>query len=107
MTLKIAQLWSRCTSIARFSTGIGGGVDASGASAAGPSADQQMRMTKFVKRLVWYPIVLITAWTFATINRIQNAVDPDNPIFGLFLLHVSCSPSTNSSRVSCLAHGGR
>ncbi|CAM9124871.1 unnamed protein product [Scytosiphon promiscuus] len=76
----------------RLSAGIGeGGGDSGGgdASAAGPSTDQQIRMTKFVKRLVWYPAVLIAAWTFATINRIQNAVDPDNPIFGLFLLHTS------------------
>ncbi|CAM9810808.1 unnamed protein product, partial [Hapterophycus canaliculatus] len=71
--------------IRRFSTGISGG-DGGGPS-LGPSAEQQTRMTKFVKRLVWYPAVLIAAWTFATINRIQNAVDPDNPIFALFLLH--------------------
>lgn len=67
----------------RFSTEIAGG-----ASAVGPSAEQQARMTKFSKRLVWYPAVLIAAWTFATINRIQNAIDPDHPVFGLFLLHV-------------------
>ena len=46
-------------------------------------------MTKFVNRLVWYPVVLVASWTFATINRIQNAVEPDRPVFGLFLLHVS------------------
>lgn len=72
----------------RFSTGIDGG--AADGSTIGPSAEQQTRMTKFVKRLVWYPAVLIVSWTFATINRIQNAAHPDNPIFGLFLLHVSC-----------------
>lgn len=71
----------------RFSTGIdGGGADG---TTIGPSAEQQLRMTKFVKRLVWYPAVLIASWTFATINRIQNAAHPDHPIFGLFLLHVS------------------
>lgn len=73
--------------VVRFSTGIGGG--ASGGATVGPSAEQQTRMTKFVKRLVWYPAVLIVSWTFATINRIQNAVNPNGPIFGLFLLHVS------------------
>lgn len=46
-------------------------------------------MTKFVNRLVWYPVVLVASWTFATINRIQNAVNPDHPVFALFLLHVS------------------
>ncbi|CAB1116023.1 unnamed protein product [Ectocarpus sp. CCAP 1310/34] len=70
--------------VRRFSTEISGG-----ASAVGPSAEQQMRMTKFSKRLVWYPAVLIASWTFATINRIQNAIDPDHPISGLFLLHTS------------------
>lgn len=83
------------TPIARLSTGVGG--DGGGASVAGPSADQQIRMTKFVKRLVWYPAVLIAAWTFATINRIQNAVDPDNSIFILYLLHVSDLPAVLSS----------
>ena len=71
----------------RFSAGIDGGA-ADGAT-VGPSAEQQLRMTKFVKRLVWYPAVLIVSWTFATVNRIQNAAHPDEPIFGLFLLHVS------------------
>ncbi|CAM9883270.1 unnamed protein product [Ectocarpus sp. 6 AP-2014] len=70
--------------VRRFSTEIAGD-----ASAVGPSAEQQTRMTKFSKRLVWYPAVLIASWTFATINRIQNAVDPDHPVFGLFLLHTS------------------
>ncbi|CAN0391851.1 unnamed protein product, partial [Laminaria digitata] len=73
--------------IRRFSTDIDGG--AADGSTIGPSAEQQLRMTKFVKRLVWYPAVLIVSWTFATINRVQNAAHPDHPIFGLFLLHVS------------------
>lgn len=74
----------RIKTFVRFSTDIAGG-----ASAVGPSAEQQTRMTKFSKRLVWYPAVLIASWTFATINRIQNAIDPDHPDPGLFLLHVS------------------
>lgn len=77
----------------RFSADIGGdggGGGGGGSGAAmGPSAEQATRMTKFVNRLVWYPVVLVASWTFATINRIQNAVEPDRPVFGLFLLHVS------------------
>lgn len=45
-------------------------------------------MRKFVKRLIWYPAVLIFCWTFATINRIQNSASPQEPIFALYLLHV-------------------
>lgn len=84
----------------RFSTGIDGG--AADGSTIGPSAEQQLRMTKFVKRLVWYPAVLIVSWTFATINRVQNAAHPDHPIFGLFLLHVSTS--TSEDAVQLLFH---
>ena len=82
---------------ARFSTDIDGG--AAEGSTIGPSAEQQLRMTKFVKRLVWYPAVLIVSWTFATINRIQNAAHPDNPIFGLFLLHVSDSARRGATTI--------
>eukprot|EP00903_Cladosiphon_okamuranus_P010963 g10354.t1 len=75
--------------VRRFSAEIGGGGGADGGAAVGPSAEQAVRMTKFVNRLVWYPVVLVASWTFATINRIQNAVNPDHPVFGLFLLHTS------------------
>lgn len=85
--------------LGRFSTGIGGG--ASGGATVGPSAEQQTRMTKFVKRLVWYPAVLIVSWTFATINRIQNAADPDNQIFTLFLLHVSTGVMSDVDASRC------
>ncbi|CAM9692271.1 unnamed protein product [Ascophyllum nodosum] len=69
----------------RFSAGIDG-VGASGAS-VGPSAEQHARMAKFMQRLLWYPAVLIIAWTFATINRIYDIFHPSNPIFGLFFMH--------------------
>ncbi|CAM9355138.1 unnamed protein product, partial [Choristocarpus tenellus] len=50
------------------------------------SQEQQDRMRKFGKRLFWYLAVMIFCWTFPTINRIQNTVDPNNPIFTLLLL---------------------
>ena len=42
-----------------------------------------------VRRLRLYPLILVFCWTFATVNRLQNVVDPTNPQFMLYLLHVS------------------
>jgi len=41
---------------------------------------------KIVQRLRWYPALLVICWTFGTINRIQNAVQPQGPIFALYLM---------------------
>lgn len=71
--------------IRRFSAGVHGDLDSE--ETIGPSHEQQMRMRKFVRRLMWYPAVLILSWMFATVNRVQNAVRPDKPVFALFLLH--------------------
>lgn len=70
----------------RFSAGIDGGAPEG--TTAGPSSDQQMRMAKFMQRLMWYPAVLIISWTFATMNRIYNTFHPSDSIFGLFFMHV-------------------
>ena len=34
-----------------------------------------------------YPLVLVVANIFATVNRIQNSVKPDEPVFALYVLH--------------------
>ncbi|CAM9278597.1 unnamed protein product [Discosporangium mesarthrocarpum] len=72
----------------RFSVSIAGEGE-SKSDSIGPSGEQQRRMYKFGKRLLWYPAVLIGCWAFATIQRIQNAVDPTNPVFWLLLIQTS------------------
>lgn len=53
--------------------------------------DHQMKL-KIVKRLRWYPALLVLCWTFATINRVQNAVHSrGRPIFALYILHAMFS----------------
>lgn len=39
-----------------------------------------------IKRLKLYPLILVVCWTWATINRLQNAFSPDNPVFWLYVL---------------------
>ena len=45
--------------------------------------------TKLPKRtFLLFPLVLLISWTFATINRVQQMISPDNPQLWLFILHV-------------------
>jgi hypothetical protein len=44
----------------------------------------QRAMERRIKQLQRYPIVLIACWTFGTINRVQNAINPRHPIFALW-----------------------
>lgn len=52
-------------------------------------ADHRVKL-KIVRRLRWYPALLVVCWTFATINRVQNAVR-GRPLFTLYILHVMFS----------------
>lgn len=45
-----------------------------------------------IKPLILYPFAFLLLNIFPTINRIQNAIEPDNPIFALYLLHAFTSP---------------
>ncbi|GAB5361410.1 hypothetical protein AAMO2058_000710900 [Amorphochlora amoebiformis] len=38
--------------------------------------------------LVFFPMILVFCWFFASINRIQNIAQPDNPKYPLFMLQV-------------------
>ncbi|CAM9642726.1 unnamed protein product [Choristocarpus tenellus] len=80
--VRIAQV------LRRFSVEIDVGRGSKQESSVSPPQEQQDRMRKFGKRLFWYPAVMIFCWTFPTINRIQNTLDPNNPIFTLLLLQV-------------------
>lgn len=45
-----------------------------------------------VKPLRMYPFVYLLTSIFPVVNRIQNASDPDNPIYSLWILHCILSP---------------
>eukprot|EP00036_Acanthoecidae_sp_10tr_P011425 CAMPEP_0182924956 /NCGR_PEP_ID=MMETSP0105_2-20130417/8050_1 /TAXON_ID=81532 ORGANISM="Acanthoeca-like sp., Strain 10tr" /NCGR_SAMPLE_ID=MMETSP0105_2 /ASSEMBLY_ACC=CAM_ASM_000205 /LENGTH=326 /DNA_ID=CAMNT_0025062781 /DNA_START=150 /DNA_END=1130 /DNA_ORIENTATION=+ len=45
-----------------------------------------------VTPIKWYPLVYTLCMLFPTMNRIQNAANPDDPIFALLLLHSISSP---------------
>ncbi|CAN0196287.1 unnamed protein product, partial [Ectocarpus fasciculatus] len=53
----------------------------------------------------WYPAVLIASWTFATINRIQDAVHPGRLVSGLFVLHVRGSLAAFQGFFNALVYG--
>jgi hypothetical protein len=40
-----------------------------------------------MRRLRLYPIILVLCWTFGSINRIQNAVQPGKPIYWIYIVH--------------------
>eukprot|EP00035_Acanthoeca_spectabilis_P004100 m.98768 g.98768 ORF g.98768 m.98768 type:complete len:336 (+) comp12442_c0_seq4:128-1135(+) len=45
-----------------------------------------------VAPIKWYPLVYMACMVFPTVNRIQNAASPDQPVFSLLLLHSLSSP---------------
>ena len=45
-----------------------------------------------VTPIKWYPIVYTLCMIFPTVNRIQNAANPGDPVFALTLLHSISSP---------------
>ena len=51
--------------------------------------ESKPKYLKMIRRLRLYPLVLILCWTFGTINRFQNVVNPAEPIYILFILQVS------------------
>lgn len=48
----------------------------------------QKNNKKVFKSLAAFPIVFLIQWIPATVNRIQNAVDPSNPITALYMVHI-------------------
>ncbi|KAG6555569.1 hypothetical protein Mapa_002804 [Marchantia paleacea] len=44
---------------------------------------------KAMNRWGYYPLILIASWTFGTINRIHDFVEPQNKLFWLYCLHIS------------------
>ncbi|XP_074657703.1 cyclic AMP receptor-like protein A isoform X1 [Tubulanus polymorphus] len=58
-----------------------------------PDTERKKQMLKEdVKPLIAYPCVYLVCSSFSLINRIQNAVNPGNPVFALVLLQAIFSP---------------
>ncbi|XP_071160101.1 cyclic AMP receptor-like protein A isoform X1 [Mytilus edulis] len=58
-----------------------------------PDTERQKQMLKEdIKPLTAYPFVYIAVSIFPLINRIQNAVAPDSPVFALVVLQALSSP---------------
>ena len=43
---------------------------------------------KLIQRLSLYPLILVGCWFFGTVNRIQNSIAPESPVYALFFLQV-------------------
>lgn len=64
-----------------------------------------------MSRWGYYPLILIGSWTFGTINRIHNFVDPHHPVFALYVLQIATSalmvrPSAAATSALCTARQG-
>ncbi|CAM8952831.1 unnamed protein product [Rhodiola kirilowii] len=51
-------------------------------------SDSRMGDMKALNRWGYYPLILIGSWTFSTINRIHDFIQPDHKIFWLTVLDV-------------------
>eukprot|EP01094_Clydonella_sp_ATCC50884_P014655 TRINITY_DN2512_c0_g2_i1.p1 TRINITY_DN2512_c0_g2~~TRINITY_DN2512_c0_g2_i1.p1 ORF type:complete len:357 (+),score=109.86 TRINITY_DN2512_c0_g2_i1:150-1073(+) len=58
----------------------------------GTAAAKKSKDFKIIRRLALYPIAFVIIWIFPIINRAQNWIDPQNPIFILYLLHAIFAP---------------
>ena len=43
-------------------------------------------LNKLIQRLKWYPLILVVTWSWGTINRIHNSINPEDEVFWLFCL---------------------
>ncbi|GMH99045.1 hypothetical protein TrVE_jg9166 [Triparma verrucosa] len=53
------------------------------------ASDQRPKYLKMIRRLRLYPLILVFCWLGATINRIQNVIDPSHPWYSLYLFQVA------------------
>jgi hypothetical protein len=52
------------------------------------TTEEGKRQLKLIKRLKFYPMILIVCWIFGTINRVYLFVAPNDPQAWLTILHV-------------------
>lgn len=55
------------------------------------NGSEDAEMISITRRLCLYPVIMIGCWVFGTINRLHNSFDPQNPNFGLFVMHTLTS----------------
>eukprot|EP00520_Triparma_pacifica_P018675 CAMPEP_0118662362 /NCGR_PEP_ID=MMETSP0785-20121206/16790_1 /TAXON_ID=91992 /ORGANISM="Bolidomonas pacifica, Strain CCMP 1866" /LENGTH=341 /DNA_ID=CAMNT_0006555899 /DNA_START=71 /DNA_END=1093 /DNA_ORIENTATION=+ len=53
------------------------------------ASETRPKYLKMIRRLRMYPLILVFCWMGATINRIQNVIYPNDPMFGLYIFQVS------------------
>merc|ERR1719453_663681 len=57
----------------------------------GEETPEHRQKMKIVRRLRWYPALLLVCWLPGTVNRIHNAAAPGSPVFWLYILHATFS----------------
>ena len=48
----------------------------------------RLNQIKLIKKLKYYPMILVVCWSFGTLNRLYNIVVPDDPSLWLTILHM-------------------
>ncbi|KAJ3119939.1 hypothetical protein HK098_005003 [Nowakowskiella sp. JEL0407] len=61
-------------------------------NSGGISRSEDKTMRRFTKRTSAYILAFMIIWTPGTVNRIQNLVEVDKPIYVLFVIHALCLP---------------
>jgi hypothetical protein len=49
------------------------------------NTEVEMRTKRFIFNLTLYPVFMVICWTGAVVNRLQNAIHPNDPKLGLFI----------------------
>jgi len=66
-------------------------------------AEMPDKYKALIKRLKLYPLILVVCWFWATINRLQNAFNPNNEVFWLYVLQVLFR--SLQGLLNCVAYG--
>ena len=44
------------------------------------------KYASLIRRLQFYPLILVICWFWGTVNRLQNAFSPDNAVYWLYFM---------------------
>lgn len=72
--------------------GDGGGetMEAESGRITGPQGIELSTSTPIIARLQLYPLALVVCWSWATVNRVREAIEPNGrDIFWLYILQYS------------------
>jgi len=53
------------------------------------ASETRPKYLKMIRRLRMYPLILVFCWAGATINRFQNVIYPNQPVYELYIFQVS------------------